>query len=79
MGLKWDIKNVMERYVGIERSREGLNKAKNKIINIINRLEKHSVKNSNYKELENMALVSNLIIDRCLYNETSKGCHYRID
>ncbi|MBS4534667.1 L-aspartate oxidase [Clostridium sp. D2Q-14] len=77
--IKKDIRNIMDKYVGIVREKKGLHKAKFKIKDILQQIDKFNLNNKDYVELQNMALMAYLIIKSCIYNKESIGCHYRID
>lgn len=75
--LKVKIKRIMSQSVGIIRNKEGLLNAKNEIAAIYNYLNTIYLKDINFYETKNMALVANLIIDNALLLNKSIGCHYR--
>ncbi|MBS4537623.1 L-aspartate oxidase [Clostridium sp. D2Q-11] len=76
---KNNIRETMDKYVGIMRSKNNLYKAKDTIKEILNEVKKTNIKNKEYKELENMALIADLIVKSCINNKESIGCHYRIN
>ena len=77
--IRVEIRDVMEKYVGIVRSSEGLAFAKKIISKHYNNLSKSVVHSHYYYETLNMATTSLLIIDAAINRKESLGCHYRID
>lgn len=77
--IRVEIRDVMEKYVGIVRSSEGLALAKKIISKHYNNLSKSVVHSHYYYETLNMATTSLLIIDAAINRKESLGCHYRID
>ena len=77
--IRTDIKRIMTYDVGIVRNRERLLVAKGKIDEYSNLLR--NLKNENIKdfELQNMVLLSRLVIEAALEREESRGAHYRSD
>ncbi|MDP4094364.1 MAG: L-aspartate oxidase [Bacillota bacterium] len=73
------VKRIMTHDVGIIRNREGLSQAAGKIAVIskeINDMKNDSIKDF---ELQNVVLLSGLIIDSAIKREESRGAHYRSD
>lgn len=77
--VRQEIREIMEKYVGIVRTSEGLTIAKKIIDNHYNNLSKAIVHTINYYETLNMATTAKLIIDAAIARKTSIGCHYRLD
>lgn len=77
--MKHKLAMLMDEYVGIVRSKEGLMKAKTEIEDIKNNLWKHLNKSKYYYEALNMVQTSLNIIDSALNRTKSAGCHYRMD
>lgn len=77
--IRVEIRDVMEKYVGIVRSSEGLDLAKKIISKHFNNLSKTIVHSHYYYETLNMATTSLLIINAAINRKESIGCHYRID
>ncbi|MDF2698757.1 MAG: nadB [Haloplasmataceae bacterium] len=77
--IRLQIKDIMERYVGIVRTEKNLISAKEVISKILNDLKKDRKSCMAYFELLNMATVSMIIIESALNRKESVGCHYRID
>jgi L-aspartate oxidase len=77
--IKTDIQNMMTEYAGIIRDKEGLLVAKEKI-------DCYSVHIENMKnicindfELQNIVLLSKLVIEAAIEREESRGAHFRQD
>ncbi|QVK19424.1 L-aspartate oxidase [Mycoplasmatota bacterium] len=77
--IRNQIKEIMERNVGIVRKEKNLVFAKEKIAQIISNLEKNQIICKTYYEVHNMATVASLIIYSALDRKESVGCHYRIN
>lgn len=77
--LKLSLRNIMQDKVGIIRDEKGLKDAFALILNIEKELKLINKKNINYFELENMVLLSKIIIKSALYRKESRGAHYRSD
>jgi L-aspartate oxidase len=77
--IRSDIKATMTHEVGIVRSRESLLIAKRKIDEYISLLSNHKNENIKDFELQNIALLSELVIESALEREESRGAHYRSD
>jgi L-aspartate oxidase len=80
-GLKQKMQKIMWNYAGIIRNAKGLEKAKNEIDKIIRKIGKIKQNGINKKicELENMALVSKIIIASALRRKESRGTHFISD
>jgi len=74
-----DIKNTMTRNVGIIRNAEGLKAAREKMSGYGDALADLSNKSITECEVQNMLLLSMLIIESALEREESRGAHYRSD
>lgn len=74
-----DIQKKMTKDVGIIRDRDGLLRAQAKVNSYRNTLE--DLKNESLEdfELQNILLVSRLVIESALEREESRGAHYRSD
>lgn len=74
-----DIQNTMTENVGITRNREGLLAARKKVGEYLETLS--DMKNESIEdfELQNIALLSDLIIASAIEREESRGAHYRSD
>lgn len=77
--IRNQIKDIMERNVGIVRTEKNLLFAKETIINILDALENDKRICKPYYEVSNMATVALLVIESALNRKDSIGCHYRID
>ncbi|MCX7747214.1 MAG: L-aspartate oxidase [Clostridia bacterium] len=78
-GIRKELQKLMTEYVGILRNRDGLMLAKQKIDSFyeeIGNLKSETIKEF---ELQNMLLISKLVIDSSLEREESRGAHYRSD
>ena len=77
--VKTDIQKKMTKEVGIIRNREGLLRALTKVNSYAKILE--DLKNENLEdfELQNILLLSRLVIESALEREESRGAHYRSD
>ncbi len=78
-GMRVLINKTMTKYVGILRDREGLETAQNILNKYIQEIA--DKKNTTLKdfELQNIALLSGLVIQSCIEREESRGAHYRSD
>ncbi|MEN8905320.1 MAG: L-aspartate oxidase [Clostridiales bacterium] len=77
--MKNRIKEIMDKYVGIVRSQDGLSYAKNEIdkyYKMIINLENNSIA---HFELQNIVLISRLVIESAMERKESRGVHYRSD
>lgn len=74
-----DIQRLMTDNVGIVRSKEGLETARDRLAEYRGRI--HSMKNKIIREyeLQNMLLLSSLVVESALEREESRGAHYRSD
>ena len=74
-----ELKKIMTEYVGIIRNKDGLLKARNRMDEFYETVR--DMKNETMKamELQNMILLSRLVIDSALKREESRGAHYRSD
>ncbi len=77
--IKNQIKDIMERNVGIVRTEKNLILAEDTIKGILNGLENDKRTCKAYYEVYNMATVALLVIESALNRKESIGCHYRID
>lgn len=77
--IKKKLGTVMDEYVGIVRSRDGLNLAKNEVEKIEGNLKKYPNNSKHYYEALNMVQTALLIINSAITRKESIGCHYRIN
>ncbi len=77
--IRVEIRDVMDKYVSIVRTKEGLDIAKKIIVRHYNNLNKINVLSRYYIETLNMATCALLVIEAAIKREDSLGCHYRID
>jgi L-aspartate oxidase len=77
--MKADIQRIMTEYVGIIRNRDGLMYAKGKIDSCLK--ETAGMLNETLEdwELQNLILLSGLVIESALEREESRGAHFRSD
>ncbi len=77
--IKKQIQDIMTAYVGILRDRQGLSYARQRIDEFYKLA--FSMKNKGLKdfELQNMLLLSKLVIEAALEREESRGAHFRSD
>ena len=69
----------MNEYVGIIRNREGLEIAKREIdkyYKIIYNIKNYTIEDY---EMQNIVLISKLVVESALMREESRGAHYRSD
>ncbi|MCX8129685.1 MAG: L-aspartate oxidase [Clostridia bacterium] len=74
-----DVQGIMTQYVGIIRNKEGLLFAQSRIEeywSMVSDLENTGLRDF---ELQNIVLLSRLVIDSALEREESRGAHYRSD
>jgi L-aspartate oxidase len=74
-----NIEYFMSEKVGIIRDREGLLIAKHEIDECSDKINNMRNKTARDCELQNMAVLSGLIVDSALEREESRGAHYRSD
>lgn len=77
--IKLDIQNLMTKYVGIIRDKEGMLKAKRIVDQYYNSILKMSNESIEDFEVQNMVLLAKLVIEAAIEREESRGAHYRID
>lgn len=78
-GIKASVKKTMTESVGIIRNKDGLTLAGRKIEEYLEKVK--DMKNVSIKdfELQNIILLSKLVIESALQREESRGAHYRSD
>ncbi|MGM9969377.1 MAG: L-aspartate oxidase [Anaeroplasma sp.] len=76
--IRVEIREIMDKYVSIVRTNDGLEIAKNIIEKHYNNLMKIKVMTRYYYETLNMATCALLIINAAIAREDSIGSHYRI-
>jgi len=77
--IKDNIQKTMTDDVGIIRNKTGLLKAQETINSNVELLKKMKNENTSDYELQNIVLLSKLIIESALEREESRGAHYRSD
>jgi L-aspartate oxidase len=77
--MKNKLGRLMDEYVGIVRTEDGLKLAKVQIIDMENSLIKDPNNSKHYYEALNMIQTAHLIVDAALKRTESIGCHYRIN
>jgi L-aspartate oxidase len=81
-GLKDEIRRIMWRYVGIVRTNERLQKAKDQMLELGCRVEKLYASGrltSELLELRNMITTASLIIESAISRKESRGLNYNLD
>lgn len=77
--LKLNIQNIMTKYVGIIRDKEGMIKAKGIVDEYYNSICEMANTSIEDFEIQNMVLLAKLVIDAAIEREESRGAHYRTD
>jgi L-aspartate oxidase len=77
--IKKKLGTIMDEYVGIVRTIDGLNFAKNEVEKIERILNKYPNNAKHYFEALNMVQTALLIINSAITRKESIGCHYRIN
>ena len=77
--VRTDIQKKMTKEVGIIRNREGLQRALTKVNTYRKMLEDSRNERLEDFELQNVLLLSRLVIESALEREESRGAHYRSD
>ena len=77
--IKKKLGTIMDEYVGIVRSKDGLNFAKKEVEKIEKNLKKFPNNAKHYFEALNMVQTGLLIINSAITRKESIGCHYRIN
>lgn len=77
--IKQDIKETMTKYVGITRDKEGLEKAKQKVDTYYEIIKDMKNTNIRHYEIQNIVLLSKLVIESALERKESRGAHFRRD
>jgi len=74
-----DIRRTMDKYAGIVRTKEGLKKARDKIKKYIGEVIDIENLTHEHIEMQNMVLVSWVVVNSALMREESRGAHFRSD
>ncbi len=77
--IRVEIRDIMDKYVSIVRTSDGLDIAKKIIERHYNNLKKINVLSRYYFETLNMATVALIIINCAIARKESIGCHYRVN
>ena len=77
--VRVEIREIMDKYVSIVRTPDGLEMAKNIIERHYNNLKKINVLSRYYFETLNMATVALIVINQAIARPESIGCHFRIN
>ena len=77
--MKKKLGMVMDEYVGIVRTKDGLETAQKQIQDFEDNLLKYPNNSKHYYEALNMVQTAMLIIKAALNRKVSLGCHYRIN
>lgn len=74
-----DVRKTMDKYAGIVRTKEGLIKAGAKLAKYLENLK--DIENSTHEhiEMQNMIVVSWIVVNSALMREESRGAHFRSD
>ncbi|MCX7842789.1 MAG: L-aspartate oxidase [Clostridia bacterium] len=78
-GLRRKIQEIMTRYAGILRDRSGLSYARDELEKMHRNVCNAKCKDSKDFELQNILLLSRLVVESALEREESRGAHYRTD
>lgn len=77
--MKKKLGMVMDEYVGIVRTKDGLETALKQVVELEENLQKYTNNSKYYFEALNMVQSAFIIITAALEREDSLGCHYRIN
>ncbi len=77
--IRVEIRDIMDKYVSIVRTEEGLDIAKKIISRHYNNLKKINVMSRYYFETLNMATVALIVINAAIARKESIGCHFRVN
>ena len=77
--IRVEIRDIMDKYVSIVRTEEGLDIAKKIIERHYKNLKKINVLSRYYFETLNMATVALIVINAAIKRKESIGCHYRVN
>ncbi|MCX7747299.1 MAG: L-aspartate oxidase [Clostridia bacterium] len=77
--IKKEVQRIMTENVGIIRNKEGLHKAKESLDKYYKMLQSVENKNITHFELQNIVLLSKLVIESAMEREESRGAHFRSD
>jgi L-aspartate oxidase len=77
--IKEDVKNIMNEYVGIIRNETGLMFAHEKLEEYYKLIKDIKNETSEDFELQNIVLLSKLVIESAIKRKESRGAHYRSD
>ncbi|MFZ5988499.1 MAG: L-aspartate oxidase [Bacillota bacterium] len=77
--IKSDIQEIMTKFVGIIRDKQGLVKAKEKIDEYYYTVNNMKNTSLSHFELQNIVLLSKLVVESALEREESRGAHFRSD
>ncbi|MGI6709933.1 MAG: L-aspartate oxidase [Bacilli bacterium] len=77
--VRTDVRNLMDKYVGVVRTKEGLEIALNIINKHYENIIKHPFLTYDYFRALNVITVAKLITEAALKRDQSMGCHYRVN
>lgn len=77
--IRVEIRDIMDKYVSIVRTEEGLEIAKKIIERHYNNLKKINVMSRYYFETLNMATCALIVVNAAIKRKESIGCHYRVN
>lgn len=77
--VRFDIRNLMDKYVGVVRTKEGLELALSIINKHYKNITKHPFLTYDYFRALNVITVAKLITESALKRDKSMGCHFRVN
>lgn len=77
--VRVDIRNIMDKYVGVVRTKEGLEIAFNIIDTHYSNITRHPFLTYDYFRALNVITVAKLITEAALKRDHSIGCHFRVN
>lgn len=77
--IRVEIRDIMDKYVSIVRTEEGLEIAKKIIERHYNNLKKINVMSRYYFETLNMATCAMIVVNAAIKRKESIGCHFRVN
>jgi len=75
--LKWRIKHLMTQHVGIVRTHEGLEEARDQMAGLSLELRQNKCLSNDYFEVKHMLCIAKSVIADAL-SKDSMGCHYKV-
>ncbi len=77
--IKAEVQRLMTQYVGITRDKQGLEYAKDRLESMLARIKGMCNTTVREYELQNILLLSGLVVQAALEREESRGAHFRND